>query len=282
MEEAIISLFLKNTKKHLFLAAGILVLWASLLGCGQSEEEIIVVASALRLDTTAGLPYDQMVLEISFEPNLKIDSSKKDKGSNDKDFLLQRTEDVKILPESEINLNYLNLDRFEDSLAYKNKAELDARPNIGIAERLRVADKKLIFGGKGFDTRDFEELNDGKLSGDFSTYINPPREKSANLGAKGITNMNQKLRPEEKSLIFHGAFSALTETEIEISLNNEENQKKKKSVRNNFQETKKIPETLVHLKKSPEGLIQLRPTSSSLDLLRENPSIIKDRFSKTP
>ena len=57
------------------------------------------------------------------------------------------------------------------TLAYRNKADLDARPNIGIAERLRVADKKLIFGGKGFDTRDFEELNDGKLSGDFSTYI---------------------------------------------------------------------------------------------------------------
>ena len=255
--------------------------WVLMAGCDQSEEEIVVASAELKLDTTAGLFYDHMVLEISFDPNLKKGSSKKSKDSKGKDkgFLIKRTEDVKILPESEINRGYLNLDRFEDSLAYRNKADLDARPSIGLAERLRVADKKLIFGGKGFDTRDFEKLNDGKLSGDFSTYINSQSETPGSVPSTATPNMNQKLRPEEKNLIFHSPSTALNNAELKFPLNIKENQKMEGKNKNSLHDIKKIPETLVHLKKSPEELIQLRPKRNALDLLRENPDIIKDRYS---
>ncbi len=271
---------LQYFKKNLFLIVGMGLVCTFFVGCGASEQEIVVVASELKLETTADLSYDHMVLEISFEPNLKKDQSKKGKDSKGKDtgFLISRTEDVEILPESEINRSYLNLDRFEDSLAYRNKAALDARPIIGIPERLRVADKKLIFGGKGFDTRDFEKLNDGKLSGDFSTYINSEREKPVNLPSKIPQDMNQKLRPEEKSLIFHNSSSALNDLEIDLPLSNRKEQNTEKDNKDNLGEARKIPETLVHLNKNPEELIQLRPKRNALDLLRENPSIIKDRF----
>lgn len=258
--------------------------WALLAGCDQSEDEIVVASAELKLDTAAGLFYDHMVLEISFDPSLKKDSSKKSKDSkdDDKSFLIKRTEDIKILPESEINLGYLNLDRFEDSLAYRNKAALDARPSIGITERLRVADKKLIFGGKGFDTRDFEKLNNGKLSGDFSTHINSQSEKIPSPPSITALNMNQKLRPEEKNLIFHSPSTTLNKVEVDLPLSAKENQRKVENTKNSSRMTKKIPETLVHLKKNPEELIQLRPKRNALDLLRENPNIIKDRYNQAP
>jgi hypothetical protein len=280
MEAVKIRQYLKNIRKYLCLLIGGAAFWILLAGCGQSEDEVVVASAALKLDTTASLFYDHMVLEISFDPNLKKDSSEKGKDSEDGDkgFLIKRTEDIKILPESEKNLGYLNLDRFEDSLAYRNKADLDARPSIGIAERLRVADKKLIFGGKGFDTRDFEELNDGKLSGDFSAYINSPSEKPGNVPSTTAPNMNQKLRPEEKSLIFHSPSTALNNAEMKFPLNIEENQKRVKSNKNSLKKTTKIPETLVHLNKNPEELIQLRPKRNSIDLLRGNPDIVKYRY----
>ncbi len=280
MKASTIRQYLKNLKKYLSLLVLGVTFCSSFAGCGQTEEEIVVAVSELKLETTANLSYDHMVLEISFEPNLKKDPSKKGKGSKDEDkgFFINRSEDVKILPESEINRGYLDLDRFEDSLAYRNKAALDARPNIGLAERLRVADKKLIFGGKGFDTQDFEKLNDGKLSGDFSTYINVQSEKPTSLPFKAAPNMNQKLRPEEKNLIFHSSSLAMNDTEIELSFNIEENKKKPKSDKNNPRETQKIPETLVHLNKNPDELIQLRPKRNPLDLLREDPGIIQDRY----
>lgn len=283
MEVIIIRQYFKNIKRYFRLLIGIGTFCVLLTGCNQSEDEIVVAAAELKLDTTAGLFYDHMVLEISFDPGVKKDSSEKNKGSKDGDkgFLIKRTEDIKILPESEINVSYLNLDRFEDSLAYKNKAALDARPSIGVAERLRVADKKFIFGGKGFDTRDFEKLNDGKLSGDFSTYINVQSEKSESLSSTTPLNMNQKLRPEEKNLIFHSGFTALNNLDIELPLNIQESREKAKND-NSLQKIKKIPETLVHLQKSPEELIQLRPKRNPLDLLRENPRIVKDRYNQSP
>jgi hypothetical protein len=274
--------YLKNIRSYLCLLIGGMAFWVLLAGCDKSEDEIVVASAALKLDTTAGLFYDHMVLEISFDPNLQKDSSKKGKDSGDgnKGFLIKRTEDIKILPESEKNLSYLNLDRFEDSLAYRNKADLDARPSIGIAERLRVADKKLIFGGKGFDTRDFEELNDGKLSGDFSTYINSQSEKQGSVSSAKAPNMNQKLRPEEKNLIFHSPSTALNNAEIKFPLEIKENQKKEKSNKNSLRETAKIPETLVNLNKNPEELIQLRPKRNAIDLLSGNPDIVKDRYNE--
>jgi hypothetical protein len=271
--------YLKNIKRYLYLLIGV-AFWALLAGCDQSEDKIVGASAELKLDSTANLFYDHMVLEISFDPNLQKDPSKKSKDSKDGDkgFLIRRAEDIKILPESEKNLSYLNLDRFEDSLAYRNKADLDARPNIGIAERLRVADKKLIFGGKGFDTRDFEELNDGKLSGDFSTYINSPSEKPGRVPSKSVPNMNQKLRPEEKNLIFHSPSTALNNAEMKFPLNIKGDQQKVKNNENSLQKITKISETLVHLNKNPKELIQLRPKRNALDLLRENPDIIKDRY----
>jgi hypothetical protein len=282
MEAVKIPKYFKNIRRYFCLLIRGMAFFVLLMGCDQSEDEIVVASAALKLDTTAGLFYDHMVLEISFVPNLNKDSSKKDKDSEDGDkgFLMKRTEDIKILPESEINLGYLNLDRFEDSLAYRNKAALDARSSIGIAERLRVADKKLIFGGKGFDTRDFEELNDGKLSGDFSTYINSPSEKPGSVPSTIAANMNQKLRPEEKNLIFHSPSTALNNAEMKFPLNIKENQKRVENNKNSLQEIKKIPETLVHLKKNPEELIQLRPKRNAIDLLRGNPDIVKDRYNK--
>lgn len=280
MEDVKICQYFKNIRRYLSLLIAMTAFWALIAGCDESEEEIVVASAELKLDTTAGLFYDHMVLEISFDPNLKKDSSKKSKDSQDKDkgFLIKRTEDVKILPESEINRGYLDLDRYEDSLAYRNKADLDARLSISIAERLRVADKKLIFGGKGFDTRDFEKLNDGKLSGDFSTYINFQSEKIRSVPSKAAPNMNQKLRPEEKNLIFHSPSTVLINEEMKYPLNIKEDQKKVGNNKNSLQKVTKIPETLVHLKKNPEELIQLRPKMNALDLLRENPDIIKDRY----
>jgi hypothetical protein len=206
----------RKLKKNLICV--LVVFFISLEGCGENEKETIVVAFTLKLESNADLLYEQMVLDISFEPQLNKGPSEKDGDSDDDGRLVKRKEDIRLPSEFEINLRYLNLERSEDSLAYNNKAKLDARAKKELGERLRVSDKKLIFGGKGFDTNDFEKFNEGKLSGEFSSHINPQRSKSLQSIALGPVNLNQKLNPEDKNLIFHISSSTLNGQEVSLQL----------------------------------------------------------------
>ena len=211
--------FFATTKDYFYLVL-IVLFWFSFLGCNESEDEIVFIASSFfKLEPNASLNNDQMVLKIALKSDFKSDFLKIEKKTNGKNLLIKHTEDSKKRLESDINPGYLNLDRFEDSLAYKNKAALEARPIIGPIERLHAADKKFIFGGDGFDTRDFEKLNDEKLIWDFSSFLNPQSEKMLEFPLKSITNLNKKLIPEEKNLIFHNTSSALTKTEVKFFLN---------------------------------------------------------------
>ena len=74
--------YLKNIKRYLYLLIGV-AFWALLAGCDQSEDKIVGASAELKLDSTANLFYDHMVLEISFDPNLQKDPSKKLRRNKD-------------------------------------------------------------------------------------------------------------------------------------------------------------------------------------------------------
>ena len=245
----------ENFGKHILQYIFLGIIFIQGLGCSHDGDPLLSkpAKNSVKVDTSLGK-------EPFSSKNLK------------KSFAL--TEDKR----EERNEEYLALNRFERPEGRRVKRVASKMDSFSY-EAGRAMEKKLIFGGKGFKNRQFEDKFDGRLSIDFHHHINSLRNPPSPLESQDQLELAEDHSRDYKSIVFHKPTTLFNTDLKELTRIMDDYKDELESKTVSIETKEPIPETKVMLDKVPKYLLKLRAKKPSLDLLSGNESANKYRFS---
>ena len=261
-------------RKLSFLISGLFLFLS--LGCGASEEEEeVVVIPDSPPQITITLRSD-MNFEQPLEPDPKIDESKKieQEAGKKKRFIFGR----KTSPVSgfKADAGYQSIDRFEtvSPETFEIKFEKQpTKPKKRIRKTVKLQDKPLVFGGRGFNIEVFEHALNPAVDVDYASHLREPPPLVEPIGATDHLDPDGEYSKDTKGLIYgetRVAFGEMPPPLVET-----------KPVEPKKQSTgpvEKSPNSVLVFPPGEESIAVVARDENSMDLLVGNENLNVKRF----
>jgi hypothetical protein len=173
---------------------------------------------------------------------------------------------------------YRSMQRFEAPSQTEKHISLRIQaPAMEEGETVAARDKKLIFGGKGFETREFESYSKEKMNINYHTYVYSPLEEPAIFRRPpDHLDLAENRWRDNRPVIFHPAGANFNQQDIEIETASSPTENARTKPGKVLLEP--IAETKILLRDKPKDLLRLRKVKEPMDLLMGNETVNANRF----
>lgn len=250
------------------------------LGCGASEEEEVVVIPdtppqitiTLRSDILIEQPLDP---DPQFDPDAKLNKSEVIKPENVKKKRKILGRKAPPMPAFKADSGYQSIDRFESAsletfeLKFEKKPEQEKR----IRNTVKVQDKPLVFGGRGFNIEVFDHEVSPAVDVDYVSHLREPPPQLQPIGAADHLDPKGEYSKDTKDLIYgetRVAFGKMPPPLVES-----EPIDPKTEIPGLLE---KHPDSVLVFPSGEESIAVVRRDENSLDLLTGNETLNKKRF----
>lgn len=161
--------------------------------------------------------------------------------------------------------DYLALTKFEPppgKKKLKRTAAAKMKPITQRTDTIRIQDKPLILGGRGFELRGFEEASRQKLFPGFYRIVSPPLEPDGREPKEKLDLSVEKLK-ENMELIFHTRTARFGKIKFDLAEEEFETKVPPKKVST----VPAIDETKILLSQPKDEMLILQPGEQTMDLL---------------
>lgn len=245
------------------------------LGCGESEEEEVVVIPDSPPQVTITLRSD-IEFEQPLEPDPQLDKSAELKQELRKKKRVILGRKAIPLPAFKADMGYQSLDRFEMAspepfeLKFEKKPEQKGKPT---RKTVKLQDKPLVFGGRGFNVEVFDHAVKPAVEVDYVSHLREPPELLQPIGASDHLDPKGEYSKDTKGLIYGDtrvAFGKMPPPLVEAE------PVEPKSEFSNLRE--KHPDSVLVFPPGEESIAVVSRDENSLDLLAGNENLNKKRF----
>ncbi len=245
------------------------------LGCGASEEEEVVVIPDSPPQITITLRSD-ITIEQPLDPDPQFDKSaeiKQDQGKKKRMILGRKAPP---LPAFKADVGYQTLDRFERAPPETFELKFEKKPTEKekrYRKTVKLQDKPLVFGGRGFNIEVFEHAVNPAVEVDYVSHLREPPPLLQPIGAADHLDPKDGYSKDTKDLIYgetRAAFGKLPPPLVEP-----EPMETKSELPNSIE---KHPDSVLVFPPGEESIAVVPRDENSLDLLAGNENLNKKRF----
>lgn len=243
------------------------------LGCGGSEEEEVVVIPDSPPQITITLRSD-IIIEQPLEPDPQSDKSAEIEPDKKKRVRFGRKAPPK--PAFKADAGYQSLDRFESASPETFEIKFEKKPapkKKRIRKTVKLQDKPLVFGGRGFNIEVFDHEVSPAVEVDYVSHLREPTPHPKQIGAADHLDPKGEYSKDTKDLIYgetRVAFGKMPPPLVES-----EPMKAKAEFPNSIE---RHPSSVLVFPPGEESIAVVSKDENSLDLLAGNETLNKKRY----
>jgi hypothetical protein len=259
--------------RKLILATNLIFLSLA-LGCGEKEEEAVVVPDSilhappqitiiLRSDITLEQPLDPDPQFYKPTGNNKIEKKRKIFGPQGAP-----------LSSFKADIGYQSIDRFEKMAPVSFEISFEKKPpKRQIRKTVKLQDKPLVFAGRGFNIETFDHVVKPAIEVDYVSHLREPSKQPLANGIVDHLDLNGEYSKDIKGLIYsttRAAFGKMPPPLVEPKLMEPKQQFAGLA--------EKKPNSILRFPPGEESIAVIARDEKRLDLLAGNESLNKKRF----
>jgi len=245
------------------------------LGCGGSEEEEVVVIPDTPPQITITLRSD-ILIQQPLDPDPQLDKSAEIKKDNEKKKRVIFGRKAPPMPAFKADSEYQSLDRFEGASLETFKLKFEKKPakkEKRTRKTVKLQDKPLVFGGRGFNIEVFDHEVSPAVEVDYVSHLREPPPQTQPIGAADHLDPSGEYSKDTKGLIYgetRVAFGKMPPPLVES-----EPKEPKTEILSSLE---KHPDSVLVFPPGEKSIAVVSRDENSLDLLSGNETLNKKRF----
>ena len=265
-----------DTFNRKLILATHLIFLSLALGCGEKEEEAVVVVipdSILHAppQITIILRSD-IALEQPLDPDPQFDKSTVNNKTEKKRKILEAKGTP--LAALKADIGYQSIDRFEKMTPFSFEISFEKKPSkTQIRKTVKLQDRPLVFAGHGFNIGTFDHAVKPGIEVDYVSHLREPLKQSLSNGITDHLDLNGEYSKDTKGLIYSATRAAFGKMPPPLV---EPKPIERKAKFAGLAE--KNPNSILRFPPGEESIAVIARDEKRLDLLTGNESLNKKRF----